>query len=99
MYRAFLSPELAAQLADTAQAVPEVPGLQVTPALLEDFPDIESPAILGAVEVFGEVQGLSRRYWHSERRTVNSSILSEAWTRWSDRCARRRWTDGHWSQP
>ena len=57
MYRAFLSPELAAQLADTAQAVPEVPGLQVTPALLEDFPDIESPEILGAVvEVFGEVQ-------------------------------------------
>ena len=57
MYGAFLSPELVAQLADSACAVDGVPGLQVTPELLRDFPDIESPEILKAVvEVFREVQ-------------------------------------------
>ena len=57
MYGAFLSSELVAQLADSACAVDGVPGLQVTPELLQDFPDIESPEILKAVvEVFREVQ-------------------------------------------
>ena len=57
MYGDFLSPQLVAQLADTARCVSGVPGLQVTPALLDEFPDIESPEILDAVvQVFREVE-------------------------------------------
>lgn len=57
MYGAFLSPELVARLAEAARPVEDVPGLRVTPSLLDDFPDIESPEILKAVvDVFREVQ-------------------------------------------
>ena len=57
MYSDFLPPALVAALAETTVPVEQVPGLSVTPSLLEAFPDVEDPAILAAVvEVYREVQ-------------------------------------------
>ncbi len=49
MYRDFLPPPLVAALLDVAGPVPGIPGLLVTPSLMEAFPDVESPEILEAV--------------------------------------------------
>jgi len=58
MYGAFLPQPLIDALAQEAVPVPGVPGLVITPALLEEFPDIENTEILTAVvEVAREVQG------------------------------------------
>jgi malate synthase len=49
VYRDFLPPPLVAALLDVAGPVPGIPGLLVTPSLMEAFPDVESPEILEAV--------------------------------------------------
>lgn len=57
MYSDFLPPALVAALSQAAVPVEQVPGLSVTPSLLEAFPDVEDPAILEAVvEVYREVE-------------------------------------------
>ena len=56
MYSEFLPPPLVAALAESTVAVPGVDGLEVSPELLAQFPDVESAEILAAVvEVFREV--------------------------------------------
>ncbi len=57
MYSDFLPPALVAALSQASVPVEQVPGLSVTPSLLEAFPDVEDPAILEAVvEVYREVE-------------------------------------------
>ena len=47
MYEDFLPPSLLEELGKTAQAVDGVPGLQVTPSLLREFPALENAEVLG----------------------------------------------------
>ena len=57
MYSDFLPPPLVAALDQATAAVDGVNGLRVTPSLMADYPDIESPEILAAVvEVAEELQ-------------------------------------------
>ena len=58
MYEDFLPPPLVAALSRTAVDVAEIPGLHVTAALLDEFPDIENPETLTLiVEVYRKVVG------------------------------------------
>ena len=57
MYADFLPAPLVAVLRETAREVPGVPGLQVTPSLLEEFPTLENAQVLEmVVEVFRAVE-------------------------------------------
>ncbi len=56
-YRAFLSDPLLAALNQRAEPVPGVPGLRVTPGLQTEFPELDSPEVLGlVVEVYRAVR-------------------------------------------
>jgi len=56
MYKDFLPPGLVSALAEQAVPVEGVAGLEVTPSLLDSFPEVENPQILSmVVEVFREL--------------------------------------------
>ncbi len=57
MYEDFLPPSLLEELGKTAQAVDGVPGLQVTPSLLREFPALENAEVLGmAVGIYRQME-------------------------------------------